>query len=269
MDLKAMIKDLQENTALFVALYTALLALLSIFLSVQEYYRRKAYYDYFGVEDRFRPGMRSGFHPQYLTFAVLNIVIVTLAAVILFGVLDIQNKGGLIHLAVFGGIAAVWAVSYAICWVIYLMGQRSRIPDKDWAEVRRDYGAASTLYGRLKSAQWTIAAAIVFLSYYPTKWLSWVFAPTLLVWAVLVFYLGEYFIVQKMIPHHVRQFMAWKNGERMYILLCSDKLYYCVRAEQKEDRLDIFPDDVLLLEREEADRSFHRIRFTDFQVIQR
>ena len=138
-----------------------------------------------------------------------------------------------------------------------------------WAEVRRDYGAASTLYGRLKSAQWTIAAAIVFLSYYPTKWLSWVFAPTLLVWAVLVFYLGEYFIVQKMIPHHVRQFMAWKNGERMYILLCSDKLYYCVRAERKEDRLDIFPDDVLLLEREEADRSFHRIRFTDFKVIQR
>ena len=268
MELTEIFKSLQDNTALFVALYTALLALLSIFLSVQEYYRRKAYYDYFQAEDRFRPGMRSGFHPQYLTFAVLNIVIVTLAAVILFGVLEIQKKAGLIHLAVFGGIAAVAVVSYIICWVIYLMGQKSRTPDKDWAAARRDYGAASALYARCKCAQWTVAAAIVFLSYYPAKWGSWVFAPALLVGAVLAFYLGEYFIVQKMIPHHIHQFMAWKDGGKLYILLCSDKLYYCVRATLQGDRLEIFPDEVLLLEKEE-NRIFERIRFASFEIIQR
>lgn len=269
MELTAIMESLQKNTAFYVALYTVLLALLSIFLSVQEYYRRKAYYDYFQVEDRFRPGMRSGFLPEYLTYAVLNIVIVTLACTVLFGVVGIQKKEGLIHFAIFGGIAAVAVVSYGICWAIYLLGHSQLARGGNWIAACRAYGASSALYARCKCTQWTIAASMVFLSYYLAKWWNWVFVPAVFVGAVLVFYLGEYFIVQKMIPHHIRQFMAWRDAGKLYILLCSDKVYYCVRASQQGDRLEIFPDEVLLLDAEEVSRSFERIRFASFEVIRR
>ena len=263
MKLAEIMENLQKNAAFWAAFYTALLALLSMFLSVQEYYRRKAFYDYFRVEENFRPGMRSGFHPQYLTFAALNIVLMTLACTVLFGVIGIQNKENIIIRGVIlGGIAVVALVSFVICCAIYLVGQKSRTGGTSWKSFLKE----SACYGRWKALQWGVSAALVFLAYYPAKWWSWVFVPTLVLGAVLAFYLGEYFVVRAMIPHYIHQFMSLKKDGTLYILLCSEQVYYCVRAEQEDEQLNIFPNEVLLLKKEEEDRSFQRISFASFKI---
>lgn len=49
----------------------SLLTVLSYFLSLNEYYTKKAYWDYFHIHENCRSGMRSGFHAEYLSYSII------------------------------------------------------------------------------------------------------------------------------------------------------------------------------------------------------
>ena len=62
---------MEERLVHYATLIISSLTILSYFLSIYEYYNNKAYWDYFHIDDRLRTNMRSGFHAEYLSYALI------------------------------------------------------------------------------------------------------------------------------------------------------------------------------------------------------
>ncbi|UOO37405.1 hypothetical protein IZU99_09110 [Oscillospiraceae bacterium CM] len=78
---------LSSNLSGVVALTAFLVTAVGYYLSLSEYYNKKAYWDYFYIHDLCRTSMRSGFHPEYLSLAAVILLVASLIICYLF-----QNK---------------------------------------------------------------------------------------------------------------------------------------------------------------------------------
>ena len=63
-----------DNIIKFVPIIISLLTVLSYFLAINEYYVKKAYWDFFHINECCRESMRSGFHAEYLSYALLILI---------------------------------------------------------------------------------------------------------------------------------------------------------------------------------------------------
>lgn len=64
---------MDQNTITNGSIIISSLTILSYLLAINEYYENKAYWDYFHISDRIRTNMRSGFHAEYLSYALVII----------------------------------------------------------------------------------------------------------------------------------------------------------------------------------------------------
>ncbi len=76
-----------DSLVSYAAFIISSLTILSYLLAINEYYNNKAYWDYFHIDDRIRTNMRSGFHAEYLSYAL----VITCVFILLDGVLVYFN----------------------------------------------------------------------------------------------------------------------------------------------------------------------------------
>ena len=218
----------KTNSALFAGITTFLIAVLSNALAILEYFKKKAYCDYFFIEDYARNGYRSGFHPEYLSSAVL-IFCVTIGIYMLihsfFGEINIYMTSILIIVSpsVISFFASIFIFAF------YHSAERNDMKCWDKAELIQ----TNLLVAKKNFLKW-LAVSIVFalanfLYTLSGEILIIVISVPICIYVYIKF---EYEYTKKLLKRTIKFFSIIEDRQCSYAILnTNNDIHYCVEIK--------------------------------------
>lgn len=262
--IESIIEFAKDNTALFIGIITASIAVLSTVLALLEYFEKKAYCDYFFIEDYARDGCRSGFHPEYLSFAVLVFCCFFAAYILISSILPFANRFVVIALIIVIPTVFSFCISALIYW-LYHDPQKDEMCCRTAKELRK----TSIKFALLKAAKW-FSVSILFSSGY------WIYTEMNDVTVILFFIVVCIYVYIKfgyecnkeILKNEIRFFNIIKCGNKSYAILNTHNgFHYCVRIKMNSENVNLYLDRVKIFNACDSDISIKRKYIKSFNRI--
>lgn len=156
--MESVIMLIKDNTTSFITLATVFVSILSVYLSLAEYYRVKAKNDFFFIEDDFRKPMRNSFHPEYLSFSIVILVLIFTFYIAFCDYIKLENCNYVTALII---VAITYIISFFFNIIVFLFFQHSNNKEiKIWH--KNTYRKNLFLSASAKAGQWFFFLAFLF-----------------------------------------------------------------------------------------------------------
>lgn len=153
----------------YVPLVISLLTILSYLLAINEYYENKAYWDFFHIDDSIRTNMRSGFHAEYLSYAlIITFIFIAIDNMLVFFANKLENKI-LFSLLYFGICLILFVVVFISLYFITIKFHLTDVNERNmWGDESEFLKHIRKIYKlqliKLGISYWLIIIALYFYS---------------------------------------------------------------------------------------------------------
>lgn len=241
------LRDLWGNDiTVIIAFVVSGLSLLSYFLAINEYYNKKAYWDYYHVHDKCRSTMRSGFHAEYLSYAVVLMTIL----VIIFEIMqkfwnDIKNQWVIACVLMCIALSLVLYVIFkVIIWKFHLTDINERLVWKSKEEYKKFIRIESNLYFK----EYSICGSVILLGMFVSIKTQSLFIFGVFIISVFIFMQFENYSKRQILLSYRKWFdITIYNNQTYAIIEEYLDFFYLIKCEIDKERISLYLDNFLIV----------------------
>lgn len=239
----------RNDVTVLIAFIISCLSILSYFLAINEYYTKKAYWDYYHVHDKCRSTMRSGFHAEYLSYAVVLLTVF----IIIFEVIqrfwnNIKSNWLVVYIVMSAVLSlALYIFFRLIIWKFHLTDVNERLVWKSIKEYKKFIKVKSKLYYK----EYSICCVAVLLGMFLSIKENSLFIFGVFIILVFIFMQFENYSKRQILLSYRKWVDITVYDEHTYAIIEEHLDYfYLIKCKIDQDTLKLYLDDYLITKKD-------------------
>lgn len=238
-----------NDITVLIAFIISCLSILSYFLAINEYYTKKAYWDYYHVHDKCRSTMRSGFHAEYLSYAVVLLTVF----IIIFEVIqrfwnNIKSNWLVVYIVMSAVLSlALYIFFRLIIWKFHLTDVNERLVWKSIKEYKKFIKVKSKLYYK----EYSICCVVILLGMFLSIKENSLFIFGVFIILVFIFMQFENYSKRQTLLSYRKWVDITVYDEHTYAIIEEHLDYfYLIKCKIDQDTLKLYLDDYLITKKD-------------------
>lgn len=245
-----MLKNFWGNdVTVIIAFIISCLSILSYFLAINEYYSKKAYWDYYHVHDKCRSAMRSGFHAEYLSYAVvlLTVFVIIFEALQSFWA-NIQDVWFIVYVLMNLVLLPVLYLFFRlILWKFHLTDVNERLVWENIEEYKRFIKVKSRLY----FVEYGICCSAVLLGMFVSISRKSLFIFGIFIILIFIFMQFENYSKSQILLSYRKWIDVTVYNEHTYAIIEENlDCFYLIKCYVEKETLRLYLDNFLLIKKD-------------------